>query len=181
MTETQVLYANIVSNIVAMLILLISWRWRNVGRFLFLALFLWAAQTNLRVAIRTPSAYLEYARWAVEPYRRFILGPFARHVGVMVGAIAFGQAAIAVLVALRGRLVTLGLAGAMVFLLAIAPLGRGSAFPFSLIVAFAALRLTRHRYERTLMGEVALRSRGLRRRPTVGAHDAPMSAARGFR
>jgi hypothetical protein len=74
-----------------------------------------------------------------------------------------------------------GLAGAMVFLLAIAPLGRGSAFPFSLIVAFAALRLMRHRYERTLMGEVALRSRGFRRRHTVGVHDAPVSPARGVR
>jgi hypothetical protein len=169
MTETQVLYANIASNIVALLMLLVSRRWRNAGRFLFFALFLWAAQTNLRIAIWTPTAYLEYARWALEPYRRFILGPFARHVGVMVGAIAFGQAAIAVLVALRGRLVTLGLAGAMVFLLAIAPLGRGSAFPFSLIVSFAALRLMRHRYERTLVAEAALRYRGFRGRHTFAA------------
>jgi hypothetical protein len=34
MTDTQVLYANIASNIVALLMLLLSWRWRSVGRFL---------------------------------------------------------------------------------------------------------------------------------------------------
>jgi hypothetical protein len=149
-----VLYANIGSNVVALLMLVVSWRWRNVGRVLFFALFLWAAQINMRTALSNPTAYLEYARWAVAPYRRFILGPFARHTSVMVGAIALGQLAIALLVALRGRAVTVGLAGAVLFLLAIAPLGRGSAFPFSLVTSFAAALLLRHSYPRTLLGEV---------------------------
>ena len=127
MTDTQVLYANIASNVVAVLMLLLSWRWRNVGRFLFFALFLWAAQVNMRVAIWNAHAYLDFARWAVQPYRDFILGPFARHTGVIVGAIAVGQLAIAILEASRGRAVALGLAGAILFLLAIAPLAQVTA------------------------------------------------------
>jgi hypothetical protein len=66
---------------------------------------------------------------------------------------------IAVLLALRGPAVSLGLAGAMVFSLAIAPLGKGSAFPFSLIVGLAAALLLRQRYEHTLPGEIAGRVR----------------------
>jgi hypothetical protein len=159
MTETQVLYANIASNIVALLMLGVSWRWRNVGRFLFFALFLWAAQVNLRNAIWHPHVYLEYARWAVQPYRQLILGPLARHIGVFVGAIALGQLAIAILVALRGRAVSLGIAGAIAFLLAIAPLGQGSAFPFSLTTSIAAALLWRGRYQRTLVGEAVARIR----------------------
>jgi hypothetical protein len=162
MTDTQVFYANIISNVVALLMLVASWRWRNVGRLLFLLLFLWAAQLNLRLAIWNPGAYLDYARWAVTPYRHFILGPFARHTTLIVGAIAVGQGIIAVLVMARGRAVTLGLLGAIIFLLAIAPLGRGSAFPFSLTASLAAAVLMSSRYPRTLVAEglSLLRRRG---------------------
>ena len=155
MTDTQVLYANIISNIVALLVLFASWRRRNVGRLLFFLLFLWAAQINLRTAIWNPGTYLEYARWAVGPYRAFILGPFARHTTLIVAAIAVGQLAIASLVVARGRAVTLGLLGAITFLLAIAPLGRGSAFPFSLTASVAAVVLLSSRYPRTLLAEAA--------------------------
>ena len=163
MTEAQVLYANVASNIVALLVLLACWRWRQVGRLLFFALFLWAAQTNMRIALSAPAAYLEYARWAIPPYRRFILGPFARHTATIVAAIALGQLAIALFVTWRGRAVQLGLAGAIAFLLAIAPLGRGSAFPFSLIVSFAALLLMRPAFPRPLWAEIAARIRRRRR------------------
>ncbi|HET6150813.1 MAG TPA: hypothetical protein VFH68_24965 [Polyangia bacterium] len=159
MTDIQVLYANIASNIVALLILGVSWRWRNVGRFLFFALFLWAAQINLRNALGNPQVYLDYARWAVAPYREFILGAFSRHITLFVATIALGQLTVAVLVALRGRAVFFGLAGAIAFLLAIAPLGRGAAFPFSLTTSIAAALLWRRRYDRTLIGEVAARIR----------------------
>lgn len=167
MTETQVLLANIISNVVAALILVVAWRWRNVGRLLFVLLFLWAAQINLRTAILTPTAYLDYARWAIPPYRAFILGPFARHITAFVAVIAVGQLAIAVLVALRGAAVRLGVLGALTFLLAIAPLGRGSAFPFSLIAGGAAAVLARGWFARTLWGEAAARLRQRRARPRL--------------
>lgn len=167
MTDTQVFYANVISNVVAVLMLLVAWRWRNIGRLLFVLLFLWAAQINLRTAIDTPSAYLDYARWAVAPYRTFILGPFARHITAFVSVIAAGQLAIAILVALRGAAVRLGLLGAITFLLAIAPLGRGAAFPFSLIAGLAAGVLLWPPFPRTLVGEVRAR---LQRRQARAQH-----------
>jgi hypothetical protein len=159
MSERAVLIANLGSNLVAVLMLLACRRWPRVGRGLFFALFLWASQVNLRFALTRPEIYLDYAQWAIGPYRRFILGPFARHAAEIVATIALGQLAIAVLVALRGRAVKLGLAGAIVFLLAIAPLGRGSVFPFSLIVSAAALLVMRQPIETTLPADLVALAR----------------------
>lgn len=163
MSDQQVLIANVASNLVALGLLLVCWRWPRAGRALFFALFLWAAQLNLRLAFTHPAAYLDYARWAVDPYRRFILGPFARHTAALVAAIAAGQLAVAVLLALRGRAVQLGLLGAGIFLLAIAPLGRGSAFPFSITASVAAALLLRARFESSLPGDAAALLRRRRR------------------
>jgi hypothetical protein len=146
------------------------WRSRGLCRFLFFALFLWASLVNMRLALWHPTAYLEYARWAVGPYRRFILGPFSRHASLFVGAIAVGQLVIAALVAARGRAVALGLAGAIVFLLAIAPLGRGSAFPFSLVAAAAAALLLRRSFTRSLAREALAAAARLRARLHLHEH-----------
>jgi hypothetical protein len=118
----------------------------------------------MRLALWHPTAYLEYARWAVGPYRRFILGPFSRHTGLFVGAVAVGQLAIAGLLATRGRAGALGLAGAIVFLLAIAPLGQGAAFPFSLVAAAAAALLLRRPFDRPLAREALAAAAWLRAR-----------------
>lgn len=155
MTETQVYYANVISNVLGLALLMVSLRWRTAGRSLLVALFLWAAQTNLRLALLDPSVYLQYARWAIGPYRRFILGTFAAHITSLVTLIALGQLAIALTLAARGRAVQLGLVGAIVFLLAIAPLGRGAAFPFSLTVSAAAAVLFSRPFDLSLPGQLA--------------------------
>jgi hypothetical protein len=166
-TETEMFYARIASNVVALLMVVVSWRWRNVGRLLFVLLFLWASQLNLRTAIGNPAVYLDYAPLAYSnTYRDFILGTFARHITPIVCAIAVGQFAIAALVSLRGRAVQLGLAGAIVFLLAIVPLGVGSGFPATLTMALAAAILLRRRYEDTLWASL----RWLASRPAPRAH-----------
>jgi hypothetical protein len=57
---------------------------------------------------------------------------------VIVALIAVGQALIGALVLLSGRSLRLGLVGAIVFLVAVAPLGTGAGFPATLILAWAA-------------------------------------------
>lgn len=132
------------SNAVALVILLACWRWPVAGRLLYVAMFAWAGPWNLYCAWNYAEKYLDYAQWVVlDVYRAFILGPFARHVPLYVSTIAAGQIAIALLLAGRGQAVRLGLAGAMVFLAAITPLGLGSGFPFTLITLWAALLLWR--------------------------------------
>ena len=108
----------------ALLLLVVSLAVPTAGRLLFIALFAWAAQVNLRTALATPEVYLDYAPLAsLDLYRQVIAGVFARHITAFVTAVA------------------LGLAGAIAFLVAIVPLGVGSGFPATLIMAMAAAHL----------------------------------------
>jgi hypothetical protein len=122
----------VVSNLIALAMLFVAWRWPRVAQWSCALVFLWAAVTNAATAIARPQAYLEYA--ALTPfavYRRFITGWFSGHTREMVLAIAGGQLAIAILLVRSWPWRALGVFGALVFLMAIAPLGVGSAFPFS--------------------------------------------------
>ena len=116
------------------------WR-RDVCRWLGVAVFAWAAVANAVIGLTHPEAYVDYA--ALTPsamYREFILGWFSQHVQAMVIPIACAQLAIAALLASRRPFHRrLGLAGALTFLLGIAPLGVGSGFPFSVTFGTALL------------------------------------------
>ena len=127
------------ANLIALAILALAF-WRPAAaRWLWVAIFLWAASVNTITVAREPWVYLVYA--ALTPsalYREFIEGWFSAHIQPFVLAIAAGQLMIAILLSRRGDARWLGIVGASVFLLAIAPLGVGSGFPFSLI-AIASL------------------------------------------
>jgi hypothetical protein len=132
MVPLEYLVPYLISNFVALAILgLAFWRPRIV-KWTWVVIFLWAAAINTLTASREPWQYLLYgALTPSDTYRAFIEGWFSRHVTEMVLSIAVGQVAIAFLLA-RSESRRLGVLGASVFLLAIAPLGVGSAFPFSL-------------------------------------------------
>lgn len=114
----------------------------RVARALYMVLFAWACATNWRVVLDRPSVYMEYGDLSiVRLYRDFILGFFAVHVLPIVGAIATCQGLIAAGLIAGGQAARIALMGAAVFLIAIAPLGVGSAFPATVIMAVGALRL----------------------------------------
>lgn len=114
----------------------------RVARTLYVALFAWACATNFRIAFERPSVYLEYSDLAVlDVYRIFINGLFAQHIQAIVGVIAACQGLIAAGLIVGGRPAYMALAGATVFLFAIAPLGVGSGFPATPIMAVGCLRL----------------------------------------
>jgi len=77
-------------------------------------------------------------------YKQFIRGWFSYHVTEVVGFIATCQALIAFSMLLKGWWLITGATGAIIFLLAIAPLGVGAAFPFSLIAAAALYCIIRN-------------------------------------
>ena len=89
-------------------------------------------------------------------YRDFINGWFSTHVRDMVLPIE-GQLVIAILMSLPRPWRTFGAAGAIVFLLAIAPLGVGSGFPFS--VTFGAAVIVANRDGRGFLGTEEKRGR----------------------
>lgn len=116
--------------------------WPRLARVLYIALFAWACSVNWRTVLERPDVYLEYADLAiVDAYRAFIRGFFAAHVLEIVGAIATCQGLIAAGLLAGGVLARIALLGATVFLVMIAPLGVGSGFPSTVIIAAGCLRL----------------------------------------
>jgi hypothetical protein len=109
-------------------------------KWLWVVIFLWAAMINILTASGTPLVYLAYGGLTPsELYRDFITGWFSQHIAPMVLSIAVGQLMIAMLLSHADQVRRLGVLGATIFLLAIAPLGVGSAFPFSLTAVASLL------------------------------------------
>lgn len=136
----------IISNAAALLILWAAWKQQRIARLLLFLLFTWASWTNWKTALNNPQFYIEYADLSfLNIYRQFIRGWFSEHVTEMVGSIATCQALIAVSMLLRGWMLKTGAIGAIIFLLGIAPLGVGSAFPFSITVSLALYLILKNR------------------------------------
>jgi hypothetical protein len=134
-------YAYLVSNAIALALLGLSFRRPNWVRWLSVAIFGWAAFTNSRIAITRPLDYQTFGDLTpFAAYRDFIHGWFRAHTASLLLPIAAGQLAIALMLIVNRRLMRrLAVIGAGVFLIAIAPLGVGSAFPFSITYSAALL------------------------------------------
>ena len=133
----------IISNLVGLCFLLISNKRTRLARLLFFVLFGSAGIVNLVTSHTEPGAYLLFADNSIPLYQHFIKGWFSRHITAFVTCIAIGQGVIAIGMLLRRRLLKLACWGAIIFLLAIAPLGWGAAFPFSFTVSLAAFFILR--------------------------------------
>ncbi|SHL60963.1 hypothetical protein SAMN05444266_104154 [Chitinophaga jiangningensis] len=132
----------LIANLLSIFMLVTAIRWPNVARILFSAIFLLAGIYNIQTAIRTPESYLYFGNTAVfRIYEDFIYGAFRNSITVIVVSIGIVQLLTAAAICGRTELMKAGLVTAMLFLLAIAPLGAGSAFPSTLILAFAAFIL----------------------------------------
>jgi len=144
MTETELLYGQLASTLVALLMLIVSVRSRAIGRKLFATLFGWAAAINAWTALTSPADYLGYAGFTFSDlYRVFILGFFGQHITSIVVGIAVCQACIAIALLRGRRWQRAGFAAAIVFLLAIVPLGIGAGVPATVIMALGAVVLWR--------------------------------------
>ena len=139
MIPQEYLVAYLIANFIALGILALAF-WRpTIVRWMWVAVFVWAASVNTMTVAREPWVYLAYG--ALTPstlYRDFIAGWFSTHIQPFVLSIAAGQLTIAILLSRAGDARWLGVLGASFFLLAIAPLGVGSGFPFS-VIAIASL------------------------------------------
>ena len=133
--------AYLVSNAIALALLGFSFRRANWVRWLSVAIFGWAAYTNSRIALTRPLDYQTFGELTTfGPYRDFIHGWFREHTADLLLPIAAGQLAIALMLIVNRRITRrIAVFGAVVFLLAIAPLGVGSAFPFSITYAAGLL------------------------------------------
>lgn len=128
----------IISNCIAVLLVIAAYKRPKLARLLFVLLFGWACWINYVTSHIDPNDYLNYADLTpIGLYHDFINGWFASHVTQMVTFISIGQGLIAMGLVLKGWIVRIACIGAIVFLLAIAPLGIGAGFPSSLLAALA--------------------------------------------
>lgn len=128
----------ILSNSIGVLLLVVAIKKPKPARLFFAILFIWACWLNYTTVHKTPNVYLNYAE--ITPfsiYADFINGWFKSHIISTVTLIAIGQGLIAIGLLLKGWIVRFACFGAILFFLAIMPLGIGSGFPFTLITSIA--------------------------------------------
>lgn len=131
-----------ITNLFAIASALLAMRLPTIARVFFGSMFICAAVANSYIATSNPAAYLSFGELTPSGlYRFIILGPFAEHVQLYILIIAGCQSFIGILICYRGPLMSAAMIAAIVFLVAIAPLGVGSAFPSTLIMAIAFLIL----------------------------------------
>jgi hypothetical protein len=140
----QYIWPYIISQGASIIILIIAWKKTRWARILFALLFFWASGTNMYIGIIKPGTYQLYADMAIPAYRNFINGWFSHYNYIMIPVIAAGQFLIAISILLKGWWVKGACIGAIIFLLSIAPLLVGSAFPFSITVSLAACFILRN-------------------------------------
>ena len=140
----QYMIPYIISQVVSIIILIVAWKRTRWARGLFVLLFFWASAANMYFGITNPNIYQEYAGMAIPFYRDFINGWFSHYNYIVIPLIAIGQLCIAIAMLLKGIWVNLACIGAIIFLLGIAPLLVGSAFPFSITVSIAAILIYRN-------------------------------------
>jgi hypothetical protein len=145
MIPTELIGPYIGSNLVALLLILIAALWPKIARYAFGVIFFASGCFNAYTALTQPHVYVTYGEMAVlEVYRDFIYGIFSERTAAFILPIAAGQLAIGVMLFIgRGLALRLGVLGAAVFLTAIAPLGVGSAFPFSALAIIALIVMLR--------------------------------------
>lgn len=132
----------IISNIVAVFLAIAAAQWPTMARILISFIFIAAWAVNVFIAFTNPASYLEFGEITPsELYRSVILGPFSDHPQLYITLIAIGQLLIGVFTSYKGKLMKIAMIGGMVFLVAICPLGFGSAFPSPLILAAAFMIL----------------------------------------
>ncbi len=136
--------AYIGAQLIAVLYVIAAWRWPRIARMIAGAGFIVAGGYNIWTAVSSPSSYVTgFGPHALPIYRTFIYGVFARYTTAFVIAIALGQLLVGVAISARVRWRKPGYFGAIVFLVAITPLGIGSAAPSTLVFAFAIALLLR--------------------------------------
>ncbi len=132
----------IVSNLLSVALLIIAWKRPIMARLIFSIIFLGACAVNWTIAVNHPEDYLDFGNMTIFSwYRDFIAGWFSEHILLTVGLIASAQGLIGISLLLKGWIYKIGVAGGILFLLAIIPLVITAAFPGSLIMTIAMMMI----------------------------------------
>lgn len=131
----------VITNIVAILLIIICYKWPKIGKIAWGIIFILAGIFNIFTVIKDPQAYLGYRDNALGFYKFFIDGVFSSFTIFIVSLIGAGQILVGIFLLKKRKLFLLGILGGIIFLVAIAPLGIGSAFPSTLLMAISLVLL----------------------------------------
>ncbi|MFW6101762.1 MAG: hypothetical protein ACOC90_10285 [Bacteroidota bacterium] len=146
MNYEQFMLPVILANLLAVVIMLLSYNFPRFMRFIWGLIFIIAGIVNLITVVNEPGVYVDaFGPAAIDFYKEIIYGPFNKQPGVYVALIAGGQILIGSLIWFSGFWYYLGLTGGLIFFLAIAPLGAGSAFPSTVFLAIGLIFMMRKR------------------------------------
>ena len=153
MTYQEYMIPVIVSNLLAIILTLLCFNYARFMRFLWGVIFIIAGAVNLITVYNDPTVYISgFGPAAIDQYKDIIYGEFSVRPGLYVTIIAAGQILVGAMMWSKKIWYTIGVFGGIVFLLAIAPLGVGSAFPSTIIMSIGLFALLFKWRKKTVFG-----------------------------
>lgn len=136
----------VVTHGLTFVLIFICYKWPKIGKVAWGIIFILAGIFNIFTGNSNPQAYVDYGQHAVGLYQKFIYGLFSSYTSLIVSLIASGQILVGIFLFMKRTLFLLGILGGILFLIAISPLGIGSAFPSTLLMAISMILLySRHK------------------------------------
>jgi len=130
-----------ITHVIAFLLIFICYKWPKIGKVAWGIIFIFAGIFNIYSAISNPQIYLGFGQDAVGLYQKFINGVFSSYTSLIVSLIALGQILVGIFLFMKRMLFLWGVLGGIIFLVAISPLGIGSAFPSTLLMSISLVLL----------------------------------------
>jgi hypothetical protein len=130
-----------ITHVITFSLIFVCYKWPKIGKVAWGIIFILAGIFNIYTAMSNPQAYLNYGSYAVGFYQKFINGVFSTHTALIVFLIASGQILVGIFMLMKRKHFLLGIVGGIIFLVAIAPLGIGSAFPSTLLMSISLVLL----------------------------------------
>ena len=131
----------VITHVITFIMILICYKWPKIGKVAWGIIFILAGIFNIFTVVKDPQAYLGYRDNAVDFYKFFIDGVFSSFTIFIVSLIGTGQILVGIFLFRKRKLFLLGILGGIIFLVAIAPLGIGSAFPSTLLMVISLVLL----------------------------------------
>ncbi|HVI43401.1 MAG TPA: hypothetical protein VM802_00960 [Chitinophaga sp.] len=133
---------SVISNVVSLFILAMAIFRPRISRLLLCMLFTATAVFSAVMVITHPRVFLVFGDVTpVQMYEQFINGAFRHNIALIVLSLAVCQLLIGLLIARSGKWLKAGLAGATLFMMAMIPLGAGSAFPSTIFLTATCIIL----------------------------------------
>jgi hypothetical protein len=137
MNLTDYWFPYVITHVVTVILIIVCYKWAKIGKVAWGIIFILAGIFNIFTVVRDPQVYLGYRDNAMDFYKFFIDGVFSSFTIFIVSLIGTGQILVGIFLLRKGKLFLLGILGGIIFLVAIAPLGIGSAFPSTLLMAIS--------------------------------------------